>query len=181
MSTSTNVVRARAGNPIASIWRSPRGMTMLVAVLSVLLVGSLSVGTAFGWHWYQDRADEQARNAAVSAAKVTVSDFMSVSAETVDRDLKRALNGTTGDLHQQYQNGMSKTRAAIVENKVSARAQVLWASVTTSQRKSATVLVAMDATIKNVNAPNGRKAHYRVQVTVAQQHGRWLVSALNFV
>jgi Mce-associated membrane protein len=64
---------------------------------------------------------------------------------------------------------------------VSARAQVLWASVTTSQRKSATVLVAMDATIKNVNAPNGRKAHYRVQVTVAQQHGRWLVSALNFV
>lgn len=162
-------------------WASTAAMLVTSGVLAVLLVAGLVLGAAFGWDAYRRRQEDTARNAALSAAKVTVSNFMSVSADTVDRDLKRTLAGATGDFKREYQNGMTQTKAAVVENKVDAKARVLWAGIVTSKDKSATVLVAMDATVRNTNAPDGRRAHYRVQVTMAEQDGRWLVSKLDFV
>ena len=45
------------------------------------------------------------------------------------------------------------------------------------------VLVAVDATVRNVKAPDGRPSHYRIQVDVARDpdSGAWLVSRLQFV
>lgn len=162
-------------------WRSLIATRIAVAVLAVILAGALGAGGYAGWKHYQHRQDEQARNAAVSAAKTTVSNFMSISTKSVDHDLKRVLTGATGDFKTQFKNGMGQTKTAVVENKVTAKAHVLWAGVVTSKRRSATVLVAMDATVKNTNAPKGRLAHYRVKVTMAEQNGRWLVSELQFV
>ncbi len=181
MSTSRNPLRHWILRPGQAAWRSVRGMTVLVVMLALLVVGGAVVAVAGGLRAYQQSLDTQARNAALSAAKTTVSNFMSVSAKSVDRDLKRTLDGSTGDFRREYQNGMKQTRSAVVENKVSARAQVLWAGVTTSKRKSATVLVAMDATVRNTNAPDGRKAHYRVRVVMSEQSHHWLVSKLEFV
>ncbi len=181
MSTSSNPLRHWVVRPCQTLWHSVRGMTVLTVVLALLVAGGVASTAVGGWRAYQQSQDEQARNAAVSAAKTTVSNFMSVSAKTVDHDLKRTLDGSTGDFKREYQNGMKQTRSAVVENKVSAKAQVLWAGVTTSKRKSATVLVAMDATVTNTNAPDGRKAHYRVRVVMAEQGQRWLVSKLEFV
>lgn len=168
-------------NILRRYWSSTLGLVVTAGVLAVLLVGGLALGTVFGLDAYHKRQDDTARNGALSAAKTTVSNFMSVSASSVDRDLKRTLSGATGDFKREYQNGMAQTKAAVVENKVDSKARVLWAGVVTSKDKSATVLVAMDATVKNTNAPDGRRAHYRVQVTMAEQDGRWLVSKLDFV
>ena len=48
---------------------------------------------------------------------------------------------------------------------------------------TAVVLVALDATVKNTNAPDGRLSHYRIQVSLTRDagSGRWLVSQLQFV
>ncbi|HEY3502547.1 MAG TPA: hypothetical protein VGN37_07110 [Actinocatenispora sp.] len=162
-------------------WSSTAAMLVTTGALAVLLVAGLVLGAAFGWDAYRKRQEDTARKAAMSAAKTTVSNFMSVSAGTVDRDLKRTLAGATGDFKREYQNGMDQTKSAVVENKVDAKARVLWAGIVTSKDKSATVLVAMDATVRNTNAPDGRRAHYRVQVTMAEQNGHWLVSKLDFV
>ncbi|BCJ27988.1 hypothetical protein [Actinocatenispora sera] len=162
-------------------WRSLAATRVAVVVLALILAGALGAGGYAGWKHYQYRQDEQARNAAVSAAKTTVSNFMSISTRTVDHDLNRVLAGATGDFKTQFKNGMGQTKTAVVENKVTAKAHVLWAGVVTSKRRSATVLVAMDATVRNTNAPKGRLAHYRVKVTMAEQNGKWLVSELQFV
>lgn len=162
-------------------WGSLVATRVAVVVLAVILAGALGAGGYAGWKHYQHRQDEQARNAAVSAAKTTVSNFMSISTKTVDHDLNRVLAGATGDFKTQFKNGMGQTKTAVVENKVTAKAHVLWAGVVSSKRRSATVLVAMDATVRNTNAPKGRLAHYRVKVTMAEQNGKWLVSELQFV
>lgn len=71
----------------------------------------------------------------------------------------------------------------MVENNVESRGTVLRAGLVSGDRDSAVVLVAVDATVKNVRAPDGRLAHYRIQVDLAKraQAGGWLVSRLQFV
>ena len=60
---------------------------------------------------------------------------------------------------------------------------VLRAAVVSSNAHTAVVLVALDATVKNTNAPDGRLSHYRIQVSLTRDagSGRWLVSQLQFV
>ena len=76
---------------------------------------------------------------------------------------------------------MPQVRAAVVDNKVDSHGTVLRAAIVSASRTTAVVLVAVDATVKNTNAPDGRLSHYRIRVTLAVQSGRWLVSKLDFV
>jgi Mce-associated membrane protein len=60
---------------------------------------------------------------------------------------------------------------------------VLRAGLRSGDLHNAVVLVAVDATVKNVHAPDGRPAHYRIQVDLTRDRdsGAWLVSRLQFV
>ncbi|WP_238005561.1 hypothetical protein KZZ52_42455 [Dactylosporangium sp. AC04546] len=126
-----------------------------------------------------DRAHQQA----LAAAKQTTVNFVSVSASSVDRDLQRIADGATGDFHDEFSRGRPQVRAAIVENTVESRGTVLRAALVSDDRHSAVVLVAVDATVRNAKAPDGRASHYRIQVDVTHDagSGRWLVSRLQFV
>jgi Mce-associated membrane protein len=78
---------------------------------------------------------------------------------------------------------MPEVRKAVVDNAVEAGATVLRAALVNGDADSATVIVAVDATIKNVKTPDGRVAHYRLQLDLALEEGsdRWRVSKLQFV
>jgi Mce-associated membrane protein len=106
-----------------------------------------------------------------------------VSAKTVDRDLQRVTAGATGDFKDEFTRGMPQVRAAVVENNVDSRGTVLRSALVSGDNDSAVVLVAVDATVKNAKAPQGRLSHYRIQVNVDKdaKSGRWLVSKLQFV
>lgn len=181
MATTKSTITARARSRLSGTWRSPRAMTGLVVALTVLLVVGLAAGGYFGQKVYQDREKSRARNAALSAARVTVTNYMTIDAKTASRDLKRVLRETTGDLRHDFKANMGRLKSAMVENKASTKADLLWAAVTSSDEKSATVLVAMDARVTNVNYPDGKKSHYRVRVTMAKQGDRWLASKIEFV
>jgi Mce-associated membrane protein len=69
-----------------------------------------------------------------------------------------------------------------VENNVDSSGSVLRAALVSGDRRHAVVLVAIDATVRNTKAPEGRPSHYRIQVEVNRSDtGRWLVSRLQFV
>jgi Mce-associated membrane protein len=69
-----------------------------------------------------------------------------------------------------------------VENNVDSHGTVLRAALVSGDSKHAVVLVAVDATVKNAKAPEGRQSHYRIQVELNRSgSGRWLVSRLQFV
>lgn len=155
------------------------GTALLVATLSVAL------GTAglFGYRWHTDRALAQAQQGAVAAARQTTVNFVSISAATVDRDLQRITEGATGDFKEEFTRGMPQVRTAVVENKVDSQGSVLRAGLVTGNLRNAVVLVAVDATVKNSHAPEGRASHYRIQVDLSRDRdsGAWLVSRLQFV
>ncbi len=174
MTSSTSRVRRVTGRP--RFWLG------LNLTLVVLIIAGLAIAGTYGWQWYQERQVSQARDEAVAAARQTVVNFMSISAGSVDRDMQRVLDGSTGDFHNEFGRGMQQVKTTVVENKVTSRAKVLYAGYVTGDSDSATVLVAMDATVRNARSPDGRLSHYRIQVDMArdkQEH--WLVSRLVFV
>jgi Mce-associated membrane protein len=151
------------------------------AALLLVLCAALAAAGFHGARWYGDRQTDRANHQAVAAAKQTCVDFVSVSAASVDRDLQRILAGTTGDFRDEFSRGQSQVRAAVVENNVQSQGTVLRAALLAGDRRRATVLVAIDATVRNTNAPDGRRSHYRIQVELVRTDGRWLVSRLQFV
>lgn len=173
-----------AAGPAGSSGRPTADRARIVAaVVVVLLVAALAALAVTGQRWYGQRQLEAARQAALAAAKQTTVDFVSIGATTVDRDLQRIAAGATGDFKDEFTRGMPQVRTAVVENGVESRGTVLRAGMVSGDRDSAVVLVAVDATVKNVRAPEGRLSHYRIQVDLALDRGsgRWLVSRLQFV
>ncbi|WP_406079504.1 hypothetical protein [Micromonospora sp. NBC_00858] len=169
------------GEPARAVPAGRRRMSIVVLV--VLLAAALTAAGVTGRRWYVDRATEQARQAAVAAARQASVNFVSVSAASVDRDIQRITTGATGDFRDEFTRGQSQVRAAVVENKVDSRGSVLRAGLVSGDRRRAVVLVAVDATVKNVKAPEGRPSHYRIQLDLVRDNesGRWLVSRLQFV
>ncbi|OKI69622.1 hypothetical protein [Micromonospora sp. CB01531] len=155
----------------------------LTALLVVLLAAALAAAGVYGHRWYVDRATDQARGDAVAAARQAAVNFVSVSAASVDRDLQRITAGATGDFKDEFTRGQAQVRTAVVENKVQSQGMVLRAGLVSGDRRHAVVLVAVDATVKNVKAPDGRPSHYRIQLDLVRDKdsGDWLVSKLQFV
>lgn len=163
--------------------RAPGRRPVVTAILAVALCTALAMAGVFGHRSYQDRALEQAHQHALAAAKQTTVNFVSVSASSVDGDLQRIMAGATGEFKDEFTRGQAQVRTAVVENKVESRGTVLSAGLLSGDLRSAVVLVAVDATVKNVNAPDGHPSHYRIQVDMTKDRGSgaWLVSRLQFV
>ena len=149
--------------------------------LLVALLAALTAAGIVGRQWYDQRQLDAARQQALAAARQDTVDFVSISAATVDRDLQRISDHATGEFKDEFTQDKAQVRAAVVENKVDSRGSALRAAIVSASRRTAIVLVAVDATVKNTNAPDGRLSHYRIQVTMANQSGRWLISQLTFV
>jgi Mce-associated membrane protein len=149
----------------------------------LMLAAALAALAVTGRQWYEQRRVDGAHQAALAAAKQATVDFVSISAASVDHDLQRIAGGATGDFADEFNRGLRDVRTAVTENEVRSQGTVLRAGLVSGDLDSAVVIVAVDATVKNKGAPDGRLSHYRIQVDVAldPDTGRWLVSRLQFV
>jgi Mce-associated membrane protein len=152
-------------------------------VLVMVLVVSLATLAWAGNGWWKQRQLETAHSEAVAAARQLAVNFVSISAATVDADLARIAAGATGDFGDEFGRNMPRVRQAVLENQVQSTGTVLRAGLVSGDDDSAVVLVAIDATVINVKAPDGRVSHYRMQFDLAKDgaSGKWLVAKLQFV
>jgi Mce-associated membrane protein len=154
-----------------------------VAVLAAALVAAAVLALLSGHRWYVQHETERAHNAAVAAARQFAVDFVTISAASVDADLQRIRSGATGEFAEEFAAGTPEVRAAVVENAVDSQGTVLRAALVSGDRDAATVLVAVDVSVTNVNTPDGRPSHYRIRMDLRKDpgSGQWLVSQLEFV
>jgi Mce-associated membrane protein len=149
--------------------------------LAVALLGVLAAAGLLARQSYDQNQLDTYRQQALAAARQATVDFVSISAASIDRDLQRIADHATGQFKDEFTQDLPQVRSAVVDNKVDSHGTVLRAAVVSSSRTSAVVLVAVDATVKNASAPDGRLSHYRIRVSLSFQAGRWLVSKLDFV
>jgi Mce-associated membrane protein len=154
-----------------------------VLLLGLALAAALAALAVTGRQWYEHRRLDDAHQAALAAARQATVDFVSISATSVDHDLQRIAGGATGDFADEFNRGLRDVRTAVMDNEVQSQGTALRAGLISGDLDSAVVIVAVDATVKNKGAPDGRLSHYRIQVDMAldPDTGRWLVSRLQFV
>ncbi len=157
----------------------------LITGLAVLVAGLAAAAVWAGTSRSAAQADERDRRAAVQAATVHAAALLALDHRTVDQDVKRLIDTSTGQAREGYVRGRAAMRQATLEREVS-QTGVLRASGLVSmdgERHTAEVLVVGDALIRweadNKDAPEERLYRWRMEVT--EVGDRWLVSRSELV
>jgi len=159
--------------------RPARTAILLLTVLCALLTAaSIGLGVTVLSHRSDTDKLDAARDAALTAARQEIVNLDSLDHATIDADLKRVLEGATGTFKEQFSRAQGDLKSLIVERKTVSTGNVVQAGVVRSDADTATVLVAVDRTVKDSSASEGAVAHDRWRVDLEKHGGRWLVSDL---
>ncbi|MFI7617074.1 hypothetical protein ACIBP6_38190 [Nonomuraea terrae] len=156
---------------------SVRPARILIAALSGVL--AVLVGTGV-WIAAQAR-EEQGRagdwRAALVAAGAHAKNLMSLDYRTVDGDMRRILDTSTGPARAEYVANGDKLKSTTVGNKVVQHGVLRATGLVSMTDAVARVLVVGDVEIRwdgSKSPPQER--YYRWQMDLAKAGGRWLVS-----
>jgi Mce-associated membrane protein len=158
--------------------RTRRALVVLAAVGLVLVVASVVLALVGKQHTDAREEREGARDAALSAARQAILNLDALSAATIDADLKRVLASATGSFKDEFSKAQADLKTRIVQVKTVSSGQVLSAGVVRSDPDTATVLVAVDRTVKDSSNATGVVAHDRWKLDLEKHGGRWLVADL---
>ena len=175
-------VTASAADAPAKAGESPRRTsTLLVVILSVLLVLLAAAALLGALKLREATQRDNARSAALAAARQEALNLTSIDGRDIDADLQRVLAGATGGFKSDFSQRSKDLKTVLIENQVVAEGKVLEAALVRSDLETATALVVVDSNVKNKAAPQGRSNTYRMQLDLERHDGRWLTSALQFV
>jgi Mce-associated membrane protein len=159
----------------------PRAPLAAIVTLVVVLV-LLAAGALLGAVKLRDASQrDDARSAALGAARQEALNLTSIDGKDIDADLKRVQDGATGAFAKDFSDRAKDLKSVLTENAVVAEGHVLDAALVRGDLDTATVIVVVDSTVKNKAVPAGRANTYRMQLDLERQNGRWLTSALQFV
>lgn len=159
-----------------------RVLTAVLAVLvAVLLVATLVLAWVVKGHRDDREALEAAREAALRAGRQAILNLDALSAATVDADLKRVVDGSTGDFKKQFVQAQGDLKSLVVARKTVSKGTILSAGVVRADLDTATVLVAVDRVVSDSTNTTGTTARDRWKLDLEKHDGRWLVAALEGV
>jgi Mce-associated membrane protein len=151
-----------------------------VALVALVLAALVAVGLV-ARATLADRADQSARAGALGAARQLATSFTTMDYRTYDRDAKRVVDGSAGQLRQQFTDSGAELKKAMTTHRSVTHGTVLDAAVVDADRDSARVLLVVDADVTNTSTTEPSARHYRIQLDLSRQHGRWLGTDLTFV
>ena len=162
--------------------RRSRPVVPILSVLVLVLLAA-SVSLAFVVKSHLDARDEvvASRDSALQAGRQAILNLDALSAATIDADLKKVLDGATGQFKTQFQQAQKDLKSLVVSRKTSSEGTILSAGVVRADSASATVLVAVDRLVKDSTNAAGTTAHDRWKVSLELRGGRWLVATLDAV
>ncbi|MGY1619080.1 hypothetical protein ACI797_20245 [Geodermatophilus sp. SYSU D00691] len=151
----------------------------LVPVLAVLLV--LLLG-AVVWLWTTRPEESPVRTDdyvdVLQAARSGVVDLTSFDYVTIDDDIEEARRITTGDLREETVQQLDSSRQQLTDSEAVVQTEVVGAAVTRADAERGTVLLVIQSTQKTNAAEQAQVVRYRVEVELAKEDGRWLLSGL---
>ena len=158
-----------------------RGGLILAWGLSALLLVALAglIVSVVAIRKQQSRDDERA--AILQAGRQTAVDFTTYKFGNWDDDVKRVLNGSTGQFKDEFSSASNQVKAEVVANQASSDGKVLEAAVVSMDADSASILVVADAVVTNTAVQTGQQRHYRIKLDMVRDGNRWLTADLEAV
>lgn len=117
----------------------------------------------------------------VDAAKTLAVDLVTVNADTVDADIERVIDATTGEFQDRLRSGSAKMKQGTVDEGKETEADVTGAGVESFTSDEAVVLVSVTTkTTYNTNAPR-EDAVQRLAITMVKVGDEYKASKMEFV
>jgi len=156
-----------------------RALTAAAAGAPVVTTARAALAAGGARHLSQQAELAQARNEALSAGRQIAVDIASYDYRHIDADFTRVSNEATGKFLTDFSTQSAGVRDAIVSVKAVSTAQVASAGTVNVSPHSAQVIVALNRTVTNAQAPKGTNSAFGVQMFLVERGGRWLASAVN--
>ena len=151
------------------------------SVLPLLLVASLAVSGFLGWKQWEEHqvklAGRQAQQAALAYAQV----LTSIDSNKVDENFRQVLDGATGEFKDMYTQSSVQLRQLLIDNKATAHGVVVDSAIQSESTNKVVVLVFIDQTVTNTQAPDPRIDRSRIKMTMEKIDGRWRASKVQLL
>jgi len=151
------------------------------SLLPLLLVASLAVSGFLGWKQWQEHqvklAGQQAQQAAVAYAQV----LTSIDSNKVDENFRQVLDGATGEFKDMYTQSSVQLRQLLIDNKATAHGVVVDSAIQSESTNKVVVLVFIDQTVTNTQAPDPRIDRSRIKMTMEKIDGHWRASKVQLL
>ncbi|KRA28053.1 MULTISPECIES: hypothetical protein [unclassified Nocardioides] len=148
----------------------------LLAVVAVLV--GLTAVLAAGWQAHRSAERAAARVDALSAARTRVPDLLSYDAGTLERDLDRALDQTTGDFADDYRKILADVVEPTAKSRgITTKASVSAAGVVSGGTDEVVVLVFLTQTT-TATGDRSSVSGSRVEVAMERVDEVWKISGL---
>lgn len=158
------------------IWVGHRAGVLLAGVAVIALVAGTGMGLQ---HVRQADREQGSRDAALSTARRAATAFTSYDQADLDASFAAVLTLATPRFGEQFTAAGKQLRPLIASKHASAKGTVLGAGVERwDEGARASVLVAADATVTNVDFPRGALQRFRLRVELRWLNERWLVDAI---
>lgn len=176
-----------------------RRWILINLALTVVLAGAVGTAGWFGYRTVRNVMSDNTRAEVVDAAGEAVRAIFKVSPSTIDADLARGEELTTGDLLDEWIAKEDQVRESVRSQSANRTSEVIKAAWASGDSDSATVLLAVD-TVTSWDAPPVRPDdgtddqesddeasgtipdpvtdHYRVTAGMSLVNGTWLLSNL---
>ena len=155
----------------------------------LILVLLLPIALAAGlWLWQsQELADAEAARAddrdAVNAATRATLAWASVDHRRADDYVETVRSMATGEFLAQFEESETALRQLLKDNRSIQVPTIPIDGAALLERRDdqARVLIAMDASVTNKRTKTPQPRQYRLQVTLTEEDGEWLVSGMEFI
>ena len=108
--------------------------------------------------------------------------FLAIDHKRMDELTQRVLDGATGTFEKQYKASLKSLKETAVSQESISKGHVDEVGVSEVEPRTATVFVAAGSKVQNKGTKGKvEDRSWRIKLTMAKEHGRWLVSQLEFV
>lgn len=162
---------------LAALVRTPRRVTITLAVVAVILAAALA---ALVWATRHHTQSEAAGQEAQRVAGQQVVAMLSYDFHTARRDLPGVLNSLTGPFHDQYAQLLNdKVIPTAEQQQVSTRTSLVSSSIVTAAPDHVELLMFLNQTSVSPALPQPALEGSRARVDLDLVDGQWKISALN--
>lgn len=146
------------------------------------LTGVLT-GTGYqSWSLFERHQIDSAAQTALNSARDYAVTLTTADPTTIDAQIARIIDGSTGEFHDRYAKHSAELRAIMLANKVTTRGEVIDSAVKAATIQTASALLVVQQTFTSTDLPAPAAGQpdapdvTSMAVTLQKVDGRWLVS-----
>lgn len=157
------------------------GLGRVAALCAVALVALAGVGGWMGYRLVDERRDAAQQSRFVETARQGAINLTTIRHETVDQDIKRILDSSTGAFHDDFQKRAEPFAEVVRQARSTSEGSVTSAALESHEGDSAQVLVVMSVQMSSHEAPEQVPTVWRMRIGVQQSGDDARVSDVQFV